>query len=838
MLAYCSLFAANAAARKSTLLLMGSTPAILHLTGHGYLPSVVALVAALVIASPVQEIVFRDALLASPRTTGGRQPVHTDPVEKLIVLGAFAGPAVGGDLGWRSVTADAEGRLRGNGYLYCEYDSPADATMILQAEGNSVAYVNGDIRPGDVYGYGYLRLPVAIKKGVNTFLFSSGRGGVRAKLSPPSKPVYLETADPTLPDFVLGDRNAVHAGLVLTNTTAKSLNGLTLTATVDGAMRKTWLPIIQAMSVRKVGFQIPPPTRTDRNEVECLVRVMNGEEIVDEKTVTLRLRSETQTHMRTFVSTIDGSVQYYGVNPANPLVNDHDKLGIVLTLHGASVEGIGQAEAYASKAWAHLIAPTNRRPYGFDWEDWGRIDSLEALADAEKRYRTDPARTYLTGHSMGGHGAWQVGSHYPGRFAGVAPSAGWATFWSYVGGGRRPMDDKDPVQEVLSRAANPSDTLILMRNLVALPIYILHGDADDNVPPTEAKLMAGELAKFHTNWTLFEQKGAGHWWDNSDEPGAACVDWPPIFDMFAGARVASDKETRRVRFVTVNPENSASMRWATVVSQNRQMAPSTIDITCDPHSRRFSGTTENVHRLALRAGHLESGKPLMIDIDGTKIAEVRWPLGHTLLLEKAAEGWKVVDGIPPNDKSPARSSGFKNGFDGRMVFVYGTKGNPAENLWAANRARFDAEAFYYRGNGAVDVIPDSAFGSSVDADRSVILYGNGDTNGAWRALLADSPIQVRRGSVKVGSTTMTGDGLAVLLTRPRPGSTMSSVSAVAGSGLPGMRLTERLNYFFAGVHFPDFFIADPEMLDKGYEGVRAAGFFDNRWQLGDDLAVR
>ncbi|MDQ2987328.1 MAG: prolyl oligopeptidase family serine peptidase [Armatimonadota bacterium] len=802
----------------------------------GIVVSMVSLIVAVVLGGvPIQDFQFREGLIASPRPAPGRRPVHTDPVEKSIVLGLFQKPIAGTE--WRPITADAEGRFRGIGYVFAEYEAPEDSVMLLQAEGNSLVYVNGVIRPGDVYGYGYLRLPVEIKKGANSFLFLSSRGSVRAKLVPVAKPISFDLSDPTLPDFVMGDRNAMHAGLVLTNA-GKRVDALTLTATVDGAMRKTWLPGIPSMTVRKVGFQIPLPTRSDKDQIECMVRLMSGEIILDEKTVTLRLSAPSQPHKRTFLSVIDGSVQYYGVRPASPIAGDHERAGIVLTLHGASVEGIGQAEAYASKSWAHVVAPTNRRPYGFDWEDWGRIDAMEVLADAEKTYRTDPARTYLTGHSMGGHGAWQVGVHFPGRFAGVAPSAGWSTFWSYTDGGKKPFDESDPIQEVLSRAANPSDTMLLLPNLEPLPVYILHGDADDNVPPTEARLMATALAKFHKKWTLFEEKGAGHWWDNSDEPGAACVDWPPIFDMFAAARVAADKETRRVRFVTVNPENSAGMHWATVVAQQKQLAPSSIDLLCDPHQRRFSGTTANVYRLAISARHLEAGKPISVAIDGTVVKDIRWPLGDTLLLERRAEVWAVVDGFPPNEKSPARSSGFKNAFDRRMIFVYGTKGTVEENAWSYARARFDSEAFYYRGNGAVDVMPDTSFGSSVDVDRSVVLYGNADSNGAWAALLPNSPISVKRNLVRVGMAAMPGLDSAVIFTRPRPGSLVASVAVVSGSGMPGMRLTERLNYFLAGVHFPDFFVAGPEMLDTGYPGVRAVGYFDNEWEMGSDVVIR
>src|SRR5205823_5794816 len=92
----------------------------------------------------------------------------------------------------------------------------------------------------------------------------------------------------------------------------------------------------------------------------------------------LRIRKPGQTYKRAFISGIDGSVQYYAVNPA--VVSQQPAAGpsknpssaLFLTLHGAGVEAIGQADAYSPKSWGNIVAATNRRPYGFDWEDWGR----------------------------------------------------------------------------------------------------------------------------------------------------------------------------------------------------------------------------------------------------------------------------------------------------------------------------------------------------------------------------------------------------------------------------------------------------------------------------------
>ncbi len=64
---------------------------------------------------------------------------------------------------------------------------------------------------------------------------------------------------------------------------------------------------------------------------------------------------------------------------------------------------------------------------------------------------------------------------------------------------------------------------------------------------------------------------------------------------------------------------------------------------------------------------------------------------------------------------------------------------------------------------------------------------------------------------------------------------------VAGTGLQGFRLTERIPYFRSGVHYPDLVVFGAESLTPGTEGldgIRAAAFFENDWTLGDDFDIR
>jgi hypothetical protein len=141
--------------------------------------------------------------------------------------------------------------------------------------------------------------------------------------------------------------------------------------------------------------------------------------------------------------------------------------------------------------------------------------------------------------------------------------------------------------------------------------------------------------------------------------------------------------------------------------------------------------------------------------------------------------------------------------------------------------------FWYLGNGSVDVVPDTAFLDAGRADefrdRNVILYGHADANAAWTVLLGESPVQVRRGQVRIGERTIPGDGLACLFCRPRPGSDRASVGVVGGSGPAGLRLTEQLPYFVSGVAYPDCLLLNADALGRGVSSPIAAGFFGDDW---------
>lgn len=801
------------------------------------------------------EIPMRDVLVIRSLGRAGRSPIHTDSLEAQIVSGQWHPPKVGETVQsvdgatrtWEHAIAEKDGALGAAGsragYVYWPVVSTDQKVMLLEAAGHNLVYVNGELRTGDPYSTKYVQIPVLLRAGTNDFLFQCSRGQLQAKLAPAAGPVIVAPGDRTLPDLVIGETAPVWCAVVMLNATTNFTQASVCTP-VGGSQER--LVTIPPLGLRKAAFLLRPPRLPESGDcpvnIEFALQSGRRKDLFRAQ-LSLRVRRPEQTCKRTFLSPIDDSVQYYAVNPASGA----SAKALFLSLHGASVEAIGQADAYSPKKWGHIVCPTNRRPYGFDWEDWGRWDALEVLALAQARYHPDPSRIYLTGHSMGGHGTWQLGALYPDRFAAIGPSAGWISFATYVP--TNALQATDALAQMLRRAGAASDTLLMATNFLQEGVYIVHGSDDDNVPVSEARHMAKVLSGFHHDFIYHEQPGAGHWWDVSDEPGADCVDWAPMFDFFAHHVIPADANLRRIRFVTVNPAVSARSHWVTLLAQQHPLLPSAVDLQCDPGKRRIVGTTTNVSRLRLELPSLSPGAPISLDLDGQRIDNIPWPSGApvdpspTLLLARQDNQWQLQASFPLSEKNPLRSGPFREAFRNHMVFVYATHGTTAENAWALGKARYDAETFWYRGNGSVALMSDTAYLDDI-AKRgkrshrqntagvyNVILYGNADCNAAWTAVLASSPVQVHRGEVRIGSRTISGDDLACLFLQPNARDAAALVGIVSGSGLAGMRLVERMPYFLSGAGFPDCLVVGPELLTKGVAGVRAAGFFGLDWQV-------
>lgn len=776
-----------------------------------------------------------------------RRQIPDDPVLSALLGGTEPFAVSAGDevswnedsVTWQPITVSENGHLqedlRPRGYVYLTFDVEEDRVLVLNAAGFSRVFLNGQPRASDVYGHGYAHLPVRLRKGKNYFLGQVGRGRPRIKFYVPPANVFAVSADQTLPDIETDQAVDTWGAVILVNATNQPQSGLDLVCTSD-RLHTTRTPIrtIPPCSIRKAPFQIRG-TVVDASqapdEVALALHIESGQRRISKLDTALRIKSHDQSRRRTFVSKLDGSVQYYGIRTALPN-SEHDPLpAIVLSCHGASVTGIRQSDAYSPKTWLHLVAPTNRRPFGFDWEDFGRSDAMEVLSIARETLTHDPSRIYLTGHSMGGHGTWHIGTTFPDQFAAIGPSAGWISYHRYVGG--QPDEDTAPIEAILQRGRLAGDALGLATNLKQVGVYILHGGADDNVPASQAQRMAEELETFHHDWAYHEEPGKGHWWSNDlDDGGATCMDWPDMYDLFARHAIPPTQAVRKIDFATANPGVSSNCHWAQIYRQQKHHLYSRIQLRCWPNKGQFEGSTENVKVLRLRTSHLRSPKPLTIRIDGNVLENVELrESGADVWLTRDTDSWRVSQEPPKSEKGAHRYGAIKNEVKNDFVIVYGTSGNAAENATTFAKARLDAETFWYRGNATPHIVADVDFRPDHRVDSSVVLYGNADTNTAWSTLLADSPVQVNRGQITVGDESWQGNDMFAMFLQPRPGSDVASVIAVAASGQIGGQWSYGTSFFVPFVRFPDCVVLKQPSSNQTRPLPLAAGYFADDWSL-------
>ena len=785
---------------------------------------------------------FTQGLVATSVHRYGRQAIVVDPLAHQLHTNTWKQPKAGqvlftdeegNDISWEAIETDTAGNFRGrelsNGYLYLTYDTPQAQSALMHVSGNYMFYMNGVPHTGDIYGDDWLYVPVKLKKGTNEILIRcsrwSGWRGMAPELIFPEKPISLNTGDPTLPHVVLEENNGpLWGAVVVTNNTDKPLTNLSITTQLEGQEMTTDVPLITPQNFRKVGFQFDPKGITEKNSYTCTLQLKQKGKLLDEQTITIDAVHASEHHSYTFISDIDGSVQYYAVAPATDsgLTNP----ALFLSVHGAGVEAIGQARAYEPKDWGVLVAPTNRRPRGFNWEDWGRLDAMEVFELAKERYTPDPKRIYLTGHSMGGHGTWFLGATYAGKWAAIAPCAGYPTLTGYGSAdGQIPEEGYSDLENLLLRASDPSNVIELAKNYKAGGVYIHHGDSDKVVPVTYARQMRGVLSEFHPDFSYYEYPGGSHWFSNQS------VDWPPLFEYFKWHTIPDDSAVNVINFSTANPGISAQHRWATIMQQQHALEYSRMELARDKQNKTITGTTENIATLKISLADFKEGDTVRVELDGNQAVEQVIASDDDELYLHFADQWQAGEAPATKEKSPTRGGTFKEPFNHQMVFVYSTKGNQEENEWSYNKARFDAQVWYYRANGAVDIVADKDFNPADYPDRGVIVYGNATTNASWKKLLSDCPVQVQRGSASVGDQQYTGDNIGAYFMWPRPDSETASVAVISGTGVSGMRSTEANQYFAGGSGFPDYIIFSADMLKDGASGLKMAGFYGNDWTL-------
>jgi len=768
-----------------------------------------------------------------------------NPALKIKAGAIFDIDATGNPLIWKKISTDTtnsfnDKNLRSS-YVYLTYKSNSARTVLFEASGHTLAVINGLQHEGDHYDFGYNLIPLKLRKGLNTFVLKVGRfPRIRARLILPSQAVQFTQRDMTIPDILTEETKDYNGAIRVVNTSNKWLKNYTITSELLGNIKTSKSVAIAPMSVLKVPFSIASARNEVLKTTPLKLVLKNGSKIVASTTLDIKIKTKHKHHNKTFISGIDGSVQYYSVAPSTDKTSE--KQALFLSVHGASVEAVNQANAYTQKDWGNVVAPTNRRPFGFAWEDWGRLDALEVLADAKNIFHPKKDRIYLTGHSMGGHGSWYLGATYPDYWAAIAPCAGYPDLIEYRNSflkktlelpqselTKRGMTPEivsrlktpyinNPVEDIMERAGTPSRTLKLINNYSHFGVYLLHGEKDNVVPTYIAQDMRNRLGDFHRDFVYHEYPDGTHWYGNHS------LDWYMIFDFFKNRSIRDSKTIKNLTFATGSPGVSASSNFITLHQQIKPFEISSFDFSKD---NGIEISTKNVATVQIDLDKIENDIN-SITLNGTTLNVSG---KNTVYATQINDTWEITKTPSLKEKGPHRNGGFKDAFKNNVVFVYASQGTSAENEWYYNRARFDAETFWYRANGHIEVIKDTDFKPENYTDRNVIVYGNKSNNEAWGKLLKNSPIQVSNNRVNFGSKQINGSQWGMYFVVPKKDSDIACVGVVTATGTAGMKAAYANHYMVNGTTFPDVLLFDNSVLSNGTRAVKAAGFFGNDWSI-------
>ncbi len=189
----------------------------------------------------------------------------------------------------------------------------------------------------------------------------------------------------------------------------------------------------------------------------------------------------------------------------------------ILFLHGAGERGadgkrqmtVGLGPLVARRAAefpAMVVFPQAPRPG--DWSGSILRAASVALTEASSEFGGDPERTYLTGISMGGYGAWDLALDEPERFAALVP----------VCGGLRPSASLRKFGPAAVALRSATMHARAAATLAHIPTWVFHGDADPIIPVEESREMVEAMRGAGANVQYTEYPGVGH---NSWDPAYA-----------------------------------------------------------------------------------------------------------------------------------------------------------------------------------------------------------------------------------------------------------------------------------------------------------------------------
>ena len=522
-----------------------------------------------------------------------------------------------------------------------------------------------------------------------------------------------------------------------------------------------------------------------------------------------------------YMSAMDGKQRPYAVcatgtdKQPRPMIVEVSPGGTDLQRAVRTTEGIAAIAARHGHPCI-VVRPTGRGPGSVN-QNYGEVDTLEAIDDAARKHNADLDRITVTGSSMGGAATWYLISHNPDRFAAGAPFCGYCDYrqWEKPGGFTFHMH---AWEESSWRARSAA---LLIENLEHTPLWIVHGEWDRSVGGGVSVEQSRQMTR------LLQERGFSHQYTEVPETGHGCRT-PEIWEKVILWLLQQKKERSpdHVCLVTYELRHNRSY-WVSIDQLEKYAEPAKLDAR-RRDERQVAVTTENVQTMSL--GPIAEANSVRVTIDGQDAAKA--DLTRRTTFHREPDGtWRSGEFDTASEKRHGCSGPIGDLFHENLILVPGTLGSDEETFFLGNIAG-NARRYFRSRNGGVhrggimgennvdlSLVLDSQLTDEQRTQDNLLLYGTYSTNSVLKRFKGRLPIEFAETSITVAGKKFDGESVAVFAVFPHPENPDRYVAVHGGVAPDAITWGSHLDMQL----LPDYI---------SYNGgeLLGWGFFDNRWR--------
>jgi predicted esterase len=518
-----------------------------------------------------------------------------------------------------------------------------------------------------------------------------------------------------------------------------------------------------------------------------------------------------------YVDDVDGSVQWCRAYlPAN--YDPQRAWPMVVVLHGYNPPNpayikwwsiADRHDRFADMYGAIIIHPMGR--YNTGYNGIGDRDVVRAVALAKQRFSVDEDRVSLMGFSMGGGGTWHVGTRHPDLFASLVPIYGGFDYRFYL------PEDFIPKLGPWERLRFDKDSSFAQaEQLLDLPIWVIHGDADQVVDPAHSRYAVRMLQRWGYNVRYWEVPGLGH-----EDPGELRE---PFQWMLAQRRNTRPSHVR----VRAGDLTYAAAYWVRITQRDDPMAFVTADAQfTGPNALQLD--TDNALEVILTppAPLVNPAQPLRVVWNGEE---------RTLPFDNQGRAVLRAAGYAPAGlvKTPAVDGPLFDLETTPFAIVQGTTSpDPMMRRLCEQQAQRAVRDWEVYQHATPRLFKDTEISDEDLARYSLALIGGPADNAITKRLSDRLPLQVSSNEIAIDGRAFPVRDAVVRMIYPHPLNPERYVVVLAATSPAGLYLAGSLPDLANSL---DFCIMDGRMPDAGQgrqeeRVLPAMGVFDRNWRL-------